>query len=60
MEKGGKKKTITDAVELFLAINAIAKRNGVGRIDIVSLQFRREIRDSQGVPILTQQSRGVG
>ena len=36
MEEGGKKKTITDAVELFLAVNAIAKRNGVGRIDIVS------------------------
>ena len=30
MEEGGKKKTITDAVELFFAVNAIAKRNGVG------------------------------
>ncbi|MDI1490898.1 MAG: argininosuccinate synthetase [Ramalina farinacea] len=39
MEEGGKKKTITDAVELFLAVNAIAKRNGVGRIDIVENRF---------------------
>ena len=33
--ENGKNKTVTDSVELFLAVNAIAKRNGVGRIDIV-------------------------
>ena len=33
-ENGGKK-AVTDSVLLFLTINAIAKRNGVGRIDIV-------------------------
>lgn len=33
--ESGQKKTVTNAVDLFLAVNAIAKRNGVGRIDIV-------------------------
>ena len=37
--EGGKKKIVTDAVELFLAANDIAKRNGVGRIDIVENRF---------------------
>lgn len=37
--EGGKKKVVTDAVELFLAANDIAKRNGVGRIDIVENRF---------------------
>lgn len=32
-------KTITDSVELFLATNAIARRHGVGRIDIVENRF---------------------
>lgn len=32
-------KTITDAVELFLTANAIARRHGVGRIDIVENRF---------------------
>lgn len=32
-------KTITDSVELFLAINAIARKHGVGRIDIVENRF---------------------
>ena len=32
-------KTITDAVELFLESNAIARRHGVGRIDIVENRF---------------------
>merc|ERR1712230_54858 len=32
-------KTITDPVELFLEVNAIARRNGVGRIDIVENRF---------------------
>ncbi|KAF8477200.1 argininosuccinate synthase [Kalaharituber pfeilii] len=35
-EKG---KVVTDPVELFLAANAIARRNGVGRIDIVENRF---------------------
>jgi argininosuccinate synthase len=34
--QGGQKKTATDSVELFLTANAIARRHGVGRIDIVS------------------------
>lgn len=33
------KKTVTNAVDLFLAVNAIAKRNGVGRIDILENRF---------------------
>ncbi|KAI9885143.1 MAG: 1-pyrroline-5-carboxylate dehydrogenase [Watsoniomyces obsoletus] len=37
--KGSKKKTVTDSVELFLAVNAIARRHGVGRIDIVENRF---------------------
>ncbi|KAI9796347.1 MAG: argininosuccinate synthetase [Piccolia ochrophora] len=32
-------KTVTDSVELFLAINAVARRNGIGRIDIVENRF---------------------
>ncbi len=32
-------KTINDSVELFLTANAIARRNGVGRIDIVENRF---------------------
>jgi argininosuccinate synthase len=44
-EKGIPKKlitegrTITDSVELFLTTNAIARRHGVGRIDIVENRF---------------------
>lgn len=38
-EKGGSKKSVTDATELFLAVNAIARRHGVGRIDIVENRF---------------------
>ncbi|TAQ83457.1 hypothetical protein B7494_g8220 [Chlorociboria aeruginascens] len=34
-----KGKTITDAVELFLEANTIARRHGVGRIDIVENRF---------------------
>jgi argininosuccinate synthase len=34
-------KTITDPVELCLTANAIARRNGVGRIDIVENRFIR-------------------
>jgi argininosuccinate synthase len=35
----GKGKTVTDSVELFLAMNAIARRHGVGRVDIVENRF---------------------
>ena len=40
-EKDGKKriKTVTDSVELFLAVNAIARKHGVGRIDLVENRF---------------------
>ena len=37
--EAGKPKVVTDAVELFLTANAIARRNGVGRIDIVENRF---------------------
>lgn len=33
------KKIVTDPVELFLEANALARRNGVGRIDIVENRF---------------------
>ncbi|KAL9103591.1 MAG: hypothetical protein Q9163_001393 [Psora crenata] len=36
---GGKERTVTDPVELFLKVNEIAKRNGVGRIDILENRF---------------------
>jgi argininosuccinate synthase len=35
----GKEKAVTDSVELFLTVNAIARRHGVGRIDIVENRF---------------------
>ncbi|KAH2119153.1 argininosuccinate synthetase [Aspergillus fumigatus] len=37
--EGGQKKVATDAVDLFLTANTIARRNGVGRIDIVENRF---------------------
>lgn len=37
--QNGVKKEVTEAVELFLTANAIARRNGVGRIDIVENRF---------------------
>ncbi|KAJ5616779.1 hypothetical protein N7537_001893 [Penicillium hordei] len=37
--EAGKQKTVTDSVELFLTANAIARRHGVGRIDIVENRF---------------------
>ena len=37
--EGSSKKTITDSTELFLTVNAIARRHGVGRIDIVENRF---------------------
>ena len=39
LEYAGGKKTATDAVDLFLTANVIARRNGVGRIDIVENRF---------------------
>jgi argininosuccinate synthase len=32
-------KTITDPVELFLTVNAMARRHGEGRIDIAEIRF---------------------
>lgn len=34
--ENGQKKTVTDSVDVFLTANTIARRHGVGRIDIVS------------------------
>ncbi|KAM3421057.1 hypothetical protein BST61_g1473 [Cercospora zeina] len=39
LEYEGGKKTVTDPVELFLTANAIARKHGVGRIDIVENRF---------------------
>lgn len=37
--EGGKTATVTESVDLFLTANKIARRNGVGRIDIVENRF---------------------
>ena len=37
--EGGKKQSVTESVALFLKANEIARRNGVGRIDIVENRF---------------------
>ncbi|PON21577.1 argininosuccinate synthase [Trichoderma gamsii] len=39
LEYEGEKKVVTDSVDLFLTANAIARRNGVGRLDIVENRF---------------------
>lgn len=39
LEYEGGKKSVTDPVELFLTANAIARKHGVGRIDIVENRF---------------------
>ena len=39
LEYEGGKKTATDSVDLFLTANTIARRHGVGRIDIVENRF---------------------
>ena len=39
LEYNNGKKTATDSVDLFLTANAIARRHGVGRIDIVENRF---------------------
>jgi len=39
LTENGKKKTVTDSVDVFLTANAIARRHGVGRIDIVENRF---------------------
>jgi len=41
-EDQGRKETVTDSVDLFLAANVIASRNGVGRIDIVSSPMKED------------------
>ena len=38
-KEDGQAKTVTDPLELFLAANAIARRHGVGRVDIVENRF---------------------
>ncbi|KAI9745778.1 MAG: argininosuccinate synthetase [Candelina submexicana] len=38
-QENGKRTVITDPLDLFLATNAIARRNGVGRIDILENRF---------------------
>ncbi|KAG6809145.1 argininosuccinate synthetase [Tricholoma furcatifolium] len=49
-------KTYTDAVEIFLALNAIARKHGIGRIDIVENRFigvkSRGCYESPGATIL--------
>lgn len=39
LEYEGGEKVATDSVDLFLTANAIARRNGVGRLDIVENRF---------------------
>ena len=39
-EEDGKKTTISKPIDLFLAVNSIAKKHGVGRIDIVRTCIR--------------------
>lgn len=50
-------KTITDPLELFLEANAIARRNGVGRIDIVESRYTGSLKsrgcyESPGLTLL--------
>jgi len=49
-------KTYTDAVEIFLALNALARKHGIGRIDIVENRFigvkSRGCYESPGATIL--------
>jgi len=50
------KKTITDPVEIFLSLNALAREHGIGRIDIVENRFigvkSRGCYESPGATIL--------
>lgn len=50
------KKTYTDAVEIFLALNALGRKHGIGRIDIVENRFigvkSRGCYESPGATIL--------
>lgn len=49
-------KTVTDSVEIFLALNALARKHGIGRIDIVENRFigvkSRGCYESPGATIL--------
>ena len=38
-KEGGKEKKVTEPLELFLTANAIARKHGVGRVDIVENRF---------------------
>lgn len=53
---GGPTATVTDSVELFLALNEVGRRNGVGRIDIVENRYiglkSRGCYDSPAMTIL--------
>ncbi|KAL9640009.1 MAG: hypothetical protein Q9164_000544 [Protoblastenia rupestris] len=56
-KENGKSKIVTDSVELFLTMNGIARKHGVGRIDIVStneIDVRKEllIEQSAGLTCL--------
>jgi len=52
----GDKKNYTDAVEIFLALNALGRKHGIGRIDIVENRFigvkSRGCYESPGATIL--------
>ncbi|KAG8758483.1 argininosuccinate synthetase [Serendipita sp. 396] len=54
--KSQEDKTYTDSVEIFLALNALARKHGVGRIDIVENRFigvkSRGCYESPGATIL--------
>ena len=52
----GSKKTITDSVELFLTVNAMARRHGVGRIDIVSQFYKVNVRVDILIVVLGRKS----
>ncbi|KZV92011.1 argininosuccinate synthetase [Exidia glandulosa HHB12029] len=53
---GGKESVYTDGVDIFLALNALARKHGVGRIDIVENRFigvkSRGCYESPGATIL--------
>ena len=54
LKAGGK--TVTDSLELFIALNALGKKHGIGRIDIVENRFigikSRGCYDSPAMTIL--------
>jgi argininosuccinate synthase len=54
----GQQKTVTDSVELFLTANAIARRHGVGRIDIV--RPSRILRENISLTFTQVENRFIG